>query len=129
MHGNLPAESQRAIFPADSSATDSTISDSSVTELENKWFSKLCEKLWPDKAAAALDHLTSAELHQCYRYASGRQGTPGWLIVELLCGPDGPRFQAALLAGRKCPLARETQRGRLAVQQLDQWKQLDLDIE
>jgi len=129
MHGNLPAQAQRSIFAADSSAIEKSISDSLVIDPENKWFSALCEKLWRDKPAAALDHLTSAEIHQCYRYASGRQGTPGKLIVELLLGDDGPRVLDALLKGSKSRLAREWQRGRVAIQQLDQWKQLDLGIE
>lgn len=101
MHGIIPADAQRAIFPADSSDSEKSFSDSSVTGFEFKWFSRLCEWLWRDKPAAALDHLTSAKLPQCYRYASGRQEPPATLIVELLRGPDGERFLDAVMRGSK----------------------------
>lgn len=129
MHGNLPAEAQRSIFPGDSSVTEKTISDSSVTGFENKWFSRLCERLWRDKPAAALDHLTSAELHQCYRYASGRQEPPATLIVELLRSPDGGRLLDQIVAGSKSKWVRDFRRAQAALPLLDQWKQLDLGIE
>lgn len=101
MHGVLPANPQRSIFAGDSSVTEKPFSDSSVTDVETKWFSALAERLWPSKAAAALDHLTSADLRQCYRYASGRHQPPATLLVELLRGADGERVLDDLMRGSK----------------------------
>jgi hypothetical protein len=128
MHGVLPAEAQRAIFPADSLASEKTFSDSLANEPENKWFSRLCERLWRGKPAAALDHLTSAKLHQCYRYASGRQEPPGLLIVELLQSPDGGRVLADIMRGSKQPWWQQHQFALAALPAVEQLRQLSLPL-
>jgi hypothetical protein len=126
MHGNLPAEAQRAIFPADSSVTEKSFSDSLANEPENKWFSRLAERLWRDKPAAALDHLTSAKLHQCYRYASGRQEPPATLIVELLQSSDGGRVLDQIMLGSQATWWLARQRADHIAAKLDEQFKLDL---
>jgi hypothetical protein len=103
MHGRIPIDPQTAIFPADQSASQKAFSDRLAKEPENKWFSKLCDRLWIDKPAAALNHLTSAELHQCYRYAAGRQQPPAIILYELLRGSDGARVLSEIMRGCKEP--------------------------
>lgn len=128
MHGNLPAEAQRAIFPADSLVIEKSFSDSLANEPENKWFSRLCDKLWHDKPAAALDHLTSAKLHQCYRYASGRQEPGGMLIVELLRSSDGERVLDYIMHGSKADWWQRHQFARAALPAVEQLRQLSLPL-
>lgn len=128
MHGVLPADPQRAIFPADSLATEKCFSDSLATEPENKWFSRLAERLWRDKPAAALDHLTSAKLHQCYRYASGRQEPPATLIVELLQGSDGGRVLDHIMRGSAATWWQQYQFALAALPAVEQLRQLQLPL-
>jgi hypothetical protein len=128
MHGVLPAEAQGAIFPADSLASEKSFSDSLANEPENKWFSRLCERLWHGKPAAALDHLTSAKLHQCYRYASGRQEPPGLLICELLQSPDGGRVLNDIMRGSRQPWWQQYQFALAALPAVEQLRQLSLPL-
>lgn len=128
MHGVLPADPQRAIFPADSLASENSFSDSLANEPENKWFSALCERLWRGKPAAALDHLTSAKLHQCYRYASGRQEPGGFLIVELLRSQDGGRVLTDIMRGSTAPWWQQYQFALAALPAVEQLRQLQLPL-
>jgi hypothetical protein len=128
MHGNLPAQAQRAIFPADSLASEKSFTDSLATEPENKWFSALADSLWKPKPAAALDHFTSAKLHQCYRYASGRQEPPGLLIVELLQSSDGGRVLNHVMRGSTAAWWRQYQFALAALPAVEQLRQLQLPL-
>ena len=130
MHGRIPADPQTAIFPADQLASQKVFSDRLAKEPENKWFSKLCDRLWKEKPAAALDHLTSAELHQCYRYAAGRQQPPAIVLYELLRGGDGERVLDQLMRGCKEPWWLAMRRARAASKAYDNAaEQLDLDLD
>lgn len=128
MHGKIPAEAQTAMLLADSLVSEKTSTDSLATRLENKWFSDLAAKLWDDKPAAALDHLTGAELHQCYRYASGRQQPPGLLIIELLRGPDGGRLLELAMRGSRAAWWAQYQFALAALPAVEQLRQLSLPL-
>lgn len=131
MHGNLPAEAQRAIFPRATSGGDST-DQSNVARSGEKsvgWFAALARKLWGRKAWASIVFLAKAPDRSAQRWVAD-DGEPGSSVLrDLIRSDDGGRVLDALLVGCKAKWAIDYRRGQLAIAQLDQWKQLDLGIE
>jgi hypothetical protein len=135
MHGCLPAEPQKSIFPADSSDIEKSITDS----LDSRgWFAQLAHRLWPKKPAAVLQHLVGDDAHaaseaslerQCYRYASGKQEPPSPFLVALLRSSDGDRVLDHLMRGCREPWWQRHQLARAALPAVEQLRQLQLPID
>lgn len=129
MHGNLPADPQRAIFVADSSDIEKIVTDSSDSRAPKSWFARIARRLWPSKPAAALEFLTVRRERQCYRYASGEQEPPGDFVVALLRSSDGGRFLDESMRGSDAEWYRRYQFALAALPAVEQLRQLALPID
>lgn len=129
MHGNLPAQAQRSIFPADSLDIGKFVGDSSVNRTKKAWFARIAERLWPSKTAAALGFLTQRHDRQCYRYAAGDQEPPGGFVVDLLRSPDGGRFLDEAMRGSDAEWYRRYQFALAALPAVEHLRQLRLPID
>ena len=108
MHGVLPAQAQRAIFPDVQSYIDKTTGAQSCVFESNQWFKRLAAALWTTKAGAALHFLTAVPERTCQAYASGTRD-PGDFIVRLLRSSEGRRVLNHLMRGCKQPWWHEHQ--------------------
>ena len=138
MHGKIPAEAQVAIFPADSSDSESSIADfldrdKSFTDSSDSkslgWFQKLARKLWASKPAAVLAFLTGRRERQCYRYASGQAEPMASFLVDLLRSSDGDRVLSEIMRGSSAPWWRRHQFALAAMPAIEQLRQLRLPID
>lgn len=131
MHGNLPAQAQRAIFPEAISDCESSPDKFEVRNDSDSlgWFAKLARKLWPSKSAAAIELYTHAPTSTCLRWCRGGSDITGSALRDLIRSEDGLRVVNELVAGSKAKWVRDLKRGQLALAQLDQWKQFDLGVE
>jgi hypothetical protein len=131
MHGNLPAQAQRAIFPPDTCGDEFSAGKIAATSGAEcvGWFAELAQKLWGRKAWASISLLTKAKERTAQRWAAD-DGEPGATVLrDLIRSDDGAGVLDALLIGCKSKWVRDYRRGQIALAQLDQWKQLDLGIE
>ncbi len=128
MHGRIPAAAQAAIFPADSSVSENSFTDSSDSDSE-KWFARLVIKLWPQKPSAALEFLTGRRERQCYRYASGDAEPRALFLAELLRSSDGQRVLEEIMRGSHAPWWRRYQFAVAAMPAVEQLRQLHLPLE
>ena len=138
MHGRIPAEAQVAIFPADSSDSESVvaklfhgaeqITDSSDSE-SSGWFAKMARKLWASKTAAVLAFLTGRRERQCYRYASGQAEPMASFLVDLLRSSDGDRVLSEIMRGANAPWWRRHQFALAALPAVEQLRQMRLPID
>ena len=137
MHGRIPAEAQVAIFPADSSDSESSIAvlldagksftDSSDSE-SSGWFAKLARKLWSQKTAAVLAFLTGRRERQCYRYVSGQAEPMASFLVELLRSSDGNRVLEEIMRGSTAAWWQRNQFALAAMPAIEQLRQLQLPL-
>lgn len=147
MHGNLPAQAQRAIFPTVTSDSGTTGNGCEITgdgipapftvtndkTPEPQWFFALARALWPLKAAASLACLTTAKERACYRYAAGEVEPPAHFLVELLRGAEGERVLDWITRGTKEKWDVQRRRARRLVAHDDkaaqERQQIEMEIE
>lgn len=92
-----------------------------------KWFPGLAKRLWPDKTAAAVHHLTKETERSCYAWVEGKNDPParallrlldtdqGWRILEYLLRGCKQRWWLETVRARECSLAYETRREQLSL--------------
>lgn len=128
MHGIIPPEAQRKIFPSARSCPDA---DAAARSCRGHWFTEFAEKLWPEKPSAALYFLWNERVPErtCRAYVSGEREMPAYLLIALMSGRDGERVTDELICCTKSGWAKDWRRAKAALAQLQQWQQLDLGIE
>lgn len=130
MHGNLPAEAQRAIFPrvtSDAETCDQTSGVISDSE-SSGWFAKLARKLWSPKPPAAVEHLTGAPLSTCQRWCRDGSDITGTALRDLIRGSDGGRVLDELMRGAKPAWWQQYQFALAALPAVEQLRQLSLPL-
>lgn len=95
------------------------------------YFAAIFRRLWGKKAPQALGVYTEAPTRTRERWAS-LEGDSAEISARALCGvlrgEEGDRVLDEILRGSNARWVRDRERGRLALEQLDRWKQLDLGI-
>jgi hypothetical protein len=109
MHGNIPAEAQRAIFPDARLGTGFSSTAQTCGTLEIHWFKRLSKSLWPSKPAAALHFLTEVSERTCHSYVAGERDPSGDFVAKLLWSSDGGRVISQIMLGCKQPWWRDHQ--------------------
>jgi hypothetical protein len=140
MHGNIPAQAQRAIFPSVKSDTESfggpetrsNFKDEKIgvrNDSENlPWFAKLARKLWSAKAPAAVEHLSGAPLSTCQRWCRGGSDISGEGLRALIRSTDGKRVVAGIMHGSDAEWWQEYQFALAALPAVEQLRQLQLPL-
>jgi hypothetical protein len=128
MHGNLPAEAQRSIFPGVISDAESSLSEFGVRSDSDGsgWFAKLARNLWSPKAPAAVEHLAGTPLSTSQRWCRGGSDITGSALRDLIRSSDGARVLAEIMRGSKQPWWQSHLRAERIVTALDEQFKLDL---
>jgi hypothetical protein len=98
MHGVLPSTERGAISCSDKSVGDESSSDISVGE-ECEWFVRAARDLLAPKPGLVLHLETDCGERNGERYAGGRVKVPAHIIRQLLRGPHGAQWLAAIMDG------------------------------
>lgn len=108
MHGVLPAEAQRAIFPAARVRNENSLSEKDCNILQ--WsFSKLATSLWPQKTASHLEFLTGDPERTCFDRLDKDRDPPAGTLVKLLRSAEGGRVLSHVMRGCKAEWWRDHQ--------------------
>jgi hypothetical protein len=100
MHGIIPAEAQRSIFPV--ATVRSEISEPRKDCNILQWsFSKLATTLWPQKTASHLEFLTGDPERTCFDRLGKDRDPPAGVLVKLLRSPEGGRVIGHVMRGSK----------------------------
>jgi hypothetical protein len=144
MHGTLPIEPQKDIFPAAQSGQGASVTPEAGSALpfaaqscrdeENPWFAKLCSGLWPTKPAAALFYLTDGKVPErtCRAYASGEREPSSGFLRLLLRSSQGARVLDAIMRGSKQKWDQERRVARIrsvSIIEMEQRVQHELALE
>lgn len=125
MHGNLPAQAQRAIFSVAISGND----ELSLAKNGNEWFRRLCRNVWPLKAAAHIEHYTKAPARTCHRWAAGDSEVGGNALRNILRGDAGDKALAEIMCGSKATWWRRHRLALAALPAVEHLRQLELPLE
>jgi hypothetical protein len=112
MHGNLPANAQRAIFPAaDSCAESSGIHSRAGSCAESpRWFAELARFLSKTKPSATIQYLTGEPERTCQTWTAdcAKPAIPkADVLVKLLRSGEGRRVLDHIMRGCKEPWWRD----------------------
>lgn len=113
MHGVLPADPQRSIFPDAQPCTDDLVDAQLCSDVGGDgWFGRMAVKLWPKKTAAYLEYLTRAKSRVCHYWVAGREPGAG-VLVTLLRGSEGRRVLEHVMRGSDARWWADIERDRL----------------
>lgn len=111
MRESLAASSVVAIFPVARSGSEKTSAAQTGSD-DHRWFSDPAHVLLGSDPGLALHTLTGMPERTCYRYTSGERGIPGFALRQLLRGPQGAQWLAAIMDGADAEWWREHERAR-----------------
>ena len=122
MHGIIPARGADAICASARLGSEKTSTAQMGSEPDNAWFSGPARILLGSDPGLGLHVLTGTPERTSYRYTSGERSVPGYIIRQLLRGPHGEQWLAALMDGCGAEWWLEIQRARRIAAALDQVK-------
>jgi hypothetical protein len=137
MHGNLPADAQRAIFPPAGSCADSTGIHSSAGSCAEspRWFADLARFLSDKKPSATIQFLTGEPERTCQAWTADyeKPAIPkANILAKLLRSGEGDHVLEYIMRGCTAPWWRDYRTAAKKAALLEQHKQsieqLQLDL-